>query len=119
MCVFLVCMCVFVCATQVRYYKLGSRRKDKVVSLFLGRPVADSSSDEPTDEELLTGRTRWVVLSAHRLRWDEGRRESPSSVPVPEARFHPRRQCWHGCGCRPDCCLHPAGVSPYPLSQRV
>ncbi len=44
----------------MRYYKLGSRRKDKVVSLFLGRDVLDSSSDEVTDEEMLTGRTRFV-----------------------------------------------------------
>lgn len=51
----------------MRYYKLGSRRKDKVVSLFLGRDVPDSSSDEVTDEEMLTGRTRCVMCISHLL----------------------------------------------------
>ena len=43
---------------QPRFYKLGSRRKDKLVSMMLGRPVPDSSSDDVTDEECLNALPR-------------------------------------------------------------
>jgi hypothetical protein len=46
---------------MVLHYKLGSRRKEKLIDTLLGRYVPDSSSDDSVDEDYFNDTIRWVA----------------------------------------------------------